>query len=510
IAASGMVVAPGFLDVHTHYDAQLAWDPYCTPSCFHGVTSVLMGNCGLALAPATPEAGRDFLVQLFSSIEQIPRPILSAGVPFAWQSYPQFLEWLRGHGLGVNVMAQVGHSALRYFVMGDAALERQATEEEIDRMARLAAEALDAGAIGISTSQVAHQVDAAGRHIPTYFASDDEVFALARTVKAHGRGFMCLNPRTKLMGPYREDGDFMARLAEASGAPVTWNDFGQRAAEPDIWQQVLGWMEAAIDAGRPVYAVARSQPNEPAFDLAGASPVLADLPGWPDFGRLDHEAKLASLRDPAQRRTLAAALALHPRFDQVYVKAGASAASRDLSGRSITAVARERGVDAGELLLDLAAQEDLETWFGIATDSAAQDAVMAPILRSRATLVGISDAGAHVQRARADFPSYFLRHWMGDTGTFTLEEAVHQLTGQPAQVFGLRDRGRLEPGCAADVVIFDEGAIAPLPLEMRHDLPGGGRRLFNRASGIPWVLVSGEPIVEEGELTAARPGHILS
>ncbi|HUZ77587.1 MAG TPA: amidohydrolase family protein, partial [Chloroflexota bacterium] len=346
IAANGMVVAPGFLDVHTHYDAQLAWDAYCTPSCFHGVTSVLMGNCGLALAPATPEAGRDYLVQLFSSIEQIPQPILNAGVPFAWQSYPQFLEWLRGHGLGVNVMAQVGHSALRYFVMGEAALERQATEEEIGRIAGLAAEALDAGAIGISTSQVAHQLDAAGRHIPTYFASDDEVFALARTVKAHGRGFMCLNPRTKLMGPYPEDGDFMARLAEASGAPVTWNDFGQRAGEPDIWRQVLGWMEASIDAGRPVYAVARSQPTEPAFDLAGASPVLAELPGWPEFGRLDHQAKLAALRDPGQRSALAAALGRHPRFDQVYVKAAASAAGRDLGSRPLAAVARERGWEA--------------------------------------------------------------------------------------------------------------------------------------------------------------------
>ncbi|HEU0167352.1 MAG TPA: amidohydrolase family protein, partial [Chloroflexota bacterium] len=183
IDASGLAVAPGFLDVHTHYDAQLAWDPYCTPSCFHGVTTVLMGNCGFAMAPVANEAAKDYLVGLFAATEQVPRSVLEAGVPFAWKTYPEFLGWLRQQGLGINVMAQVGHSALRTYVMGEAALERAATPDEIELMAKLAAEGLAAGAAGVSTSQVAHQRDDHDRHIPTYFAEDPEIIALARTIR---------------------------------------------------------------------------------------------------------------------------------------------------------------------------------------------------------------------------------------------------------------------------------------------------------------------------------------
>jgi N-acyl-D-aspartate/D-glutamate deacylase len=269
-------------------------------------------------------------------------------------------------------------------------------------------------------------------------------------------------------------------------------------------------MEAAIDAGRPIYAIARSMAQEPAFDLRGASPVLANLEGWADFGKLDPKAKMAALRNPEQRARLAASLRQHPQFGAVYVKASASDASRPFSGRKLADIARQRGADAADLLLDVAAGDNLETWFGIATDPGEQEEVIEPILKSKAVIVGISDAGAHVVRVRSDFPSWFLSHWVRDKGAFTLEEGVRQLTSVPAGVFRLQDRGRLEPGCAADVTLFDPATIAPGPLEMRHDLPANGRRVYNQSAGIPWVLVNGEPVVEQGALTSARAGELLA
>jgi N-acyl-D-aspartate/D-glutamate deacylase len=509
IDAAGLVVAPGFVDPHTHYDAQLAWDPYATPSCFHGVTTVLIGNCGFTLAPCRPE-GREYLTGLFSTAEQVAKETLYAGVPFAWETYPEFLGWLDGRGLGVNAFTQIGHSAVRAHVMGEAALERTASEDEIARMVALVEEALAAGAAGFSTSQVAHQVDEFGRHTPSYFAADEETLALAATVKRRGRGFVCLNPRTKALDMNQRDRDFMVKLAEVSGGIVSWNDFSAKPKYPGLWRELLDYMEASQAQGRPVYAVARSNPADSRFDFIRLPIPFNQIAVLVDFYRLEAEEKLAVLADAARREPVRCAFAAHPRLAEVRVEQGATAETQAYSGRGLADIARERGAEPADMLLALALADRLATTFSLSGFSGADAAATEAILKSPATLVGISDGGAHLHTfPGGDYTSHFLADWTRERGAFTLEAAVHELTARPAQVFGLSDRGRLAPGLAADIVLFDPETVAPLAVERVADLPSGGTRIVRRARGIPWVLVNGTPIVEDGALTGERPGRLL-
>jgi N-acyl-D-aspartate/D-glutamate deacylase len=510
IDAEGRAVSPGFVDVHTHYDAQLCWDAHATPSCFHGVTSVLIGNCGFTLAPCRP-GGRDYLTGLFSSAEQVSKETLNAGVPFDWESYPDFLRWLERRGLGVNVMAQIGHSALRDYVMGEAALERAATEDEARRMAQLVEEAVAAGAMGFTTSQAPHQVDDLGRHIPTFHAGDEEVIALAEALKRQGKGIIGFNPRTKIADFNRQDRDFMVKLTEISGGMISWNDLSERPTAPGLWRDLLDYMEGEIKRGHPVYAVARCQPNNLRFDLHDLPALFNNLRPWVEFYRSPDDAKRATLRDPEGRERLVRALDGHPFFHLAGVQRGATDETRALVGRKLTEIGAERGVNPAEALLDIALADDLKTVFAFFGFSGANEEAAEAILKSPATLVGISDAGAHVHTfATFDYATYFLEHWMREKGAFTLEEAVRELTSYPARVFGLTDRGRLAPGLAADITIFDPQTVAPLDVEIRNDLPGGGTRTFKEVQGLPWVIVNGEPIVENGALTGAKPGKVLS
>lgn len=507
INADGQVVAPGFIDAHTHYDAQLMWDPSANPSSSHGVTTVLMGNCGYTLAPVRA-ADQDYLMGVFSSAEEIPKAALQRFAPFGWETFPDYLNALRSGPLGVNVVSQIGHSALRRYVMGEAALNRTATDDEIAAMVAVAEDAMDAGAAGVSTSQAPHQVGELGEHIPSYFATDAEIDALAAAVRRKGKRLMSVNPRSKREGLSKEDKDMMVRLADVSGAVVSWNDFG--VLTPD-WETSLEFMEAEVERGKPIYAVARCQRPETRFTLKKLSAIFAASEPWLEFSRLDIPEKLAALGDPTWRARMGAFWDGAAYMKLASVEKGASPATAALDGRLLDDMAAERGVSAPEVMFDIAREDKLQTFFRISAPVTQDESKLERILKSPATLVGISDAGAHLQTfAGGDYTSYFLAHWVREKGSFTLEEGVAALTSRVADFLGLDDRGRLEPGKVADLVIFDPETVEPLPLQTLDDIPGGGTRMTKGARSISWVIVGGEPIVENGAPTGATPGRVLA
>jgi N-acyl-D-amino-acid deacylase len=507
IDAGGQVVAPGFIDAHTHYDAQLMWDPSANPSSSHGVTTVLMGNCGYTLAPVRA-ADQEYLMGVFSAAEEVPKAALQRFAPFGWETFPDYLNALRRSPLGVNVVSQIGHSALRRYVMGEAALDRAATEEEIATMVRVAEEAMDAGAAGISTSQAPHQVGELGEHIPSYFATDAEIEALAAAVRRKGKRLMSVNPRSKREGLSKEDKAMMVRLAEVSGAIVSWNDFG--VLTPD-WETSLEFMEAEVERGQPIYAVARCQRPETRFTLKKLSAIFAAAEPWLEFSRLDIPEKLAALGDPSWRARMGAFWDSAAFMKLASVEKGATPATAALDGRLLDDIAAERGISAPEVMFDIALEDELQTFFRISAPVTQDESKLERILKSPATLVGISDAGAHLQTfAGGDYTSYFLAHWVREKGSFTLEEGVAALTSRVADFLGLTDRGTLEPGKVADLVIFDPDTVEPLPLQTLDDIPGGGTRMTKGARSISWVIVGGEPIVENGAPTGATPGQVLA
>ena len=506
INAGGQVVAPGFIDAHTHYDAQLMWDPIADPSSSHGVTTVLTGNCGYTLAPVRSQ-DQDYLMGVFSAAEEVPKEALQLYAPFGWETFPDYLDALRRSPLGVNVLTQVGHSAVRRFVMGGAALERAATAEEIASMVRVVAEAFDAGAVGVSTSQAPHQVDEVGNHIPSFFATEEEIGALAAVVHRKGRRLMSVNPRSKRDGLSDDDRALLAKLAEISGAAVSWNDFGMLTPG---WEATLEYMEAQLERGHEIYAVARCQRPETRFTLKKLSAIVAGEQPWLDFSRLDVPEKLGALDDPAWRARLADFWNNSRFTSRASVEKGASPATAALDGRLLVDIGAERGVSAAEVMLDVALEDRLQTFFRISGPVNVDESGLERILKSPATLVGISDAGAHLQSfAGGDYTSYFLQHWVREKNSFSLEAGVAALTSRVAEFLGLDDRGTLEVGKAADLVVFDPDTVEPLPVETLDDIPGGGARMTKRARSIPWVVVGGEPIIENGAPTGATPGRVL-
>lgn len=504
INADGLIVAPGVIDNHCHYDAQVTWDPLCTYSCYHGATTVVIGNCSLALAPAH-DYDRDALVSLLSRVEAIPLEALEAGVSWNWETLPQYLDAL-DRRLGINVAAFIGHSAVRRYVMGEAGYEREATEDEIVRMKQMVREGIEAGYIGISYERNARHFDHQGRLSPTNVATDLERYALAEVLAEIGRGTIQVGGDSKLG----------AGLAEATGRPTLYGGVSQNAAMPDEWRRAL---EDAAEKGRQglrTYRLLNPQPTILQYTLKTAQHFDAH-PTWRSIMTQPIEERKKLFRDPELRAKLHYEAVETPyggngeftrRWDLQFVFKPALAKNAGLTGKSIAQIAQEQNKDVLDVFLDLALEEDLETVFE-RRERNSDMAAMNEMLHSPHVIVGQSDGGAHVVfRADYSFPTYMLGHYVREEGLLTLEEAVRKLSFDSATVFGIPDRGLLHPGWAADVMVFNPDTVNSLDVEDCQDLPGGATRRKQLATGMEYTVVNGQVLLDKGEYTGALPGKV--
>ena len=508
IDATGRVVSPGFIDIHTHFDPQLCWDGLATPSLEHGVTTVVIGNCSLSLAPVKPE-GTAKLISMFQVIEDIKKPTFDAAVPWCWETFPEYLDFIRGK-LGVNVGALIGHSAVRAYVMGKASQERAATPQEIDAMCAIVAEAMAAGALGISSSYL--DMDEEGRPVPSRYAEIDEKLALAKAMSASGRGVWQVVPYIvdpeQLLDNIRELGDIsLAANIPCSLQPVLGS--GGRALD----DQVRALTEQH-ERGARVYGQTMPRTFDMNMRLSETSMLLFGYPTWKEIMNLPASERAAKFGDPANRDALVEEMV--PRQGSIFGIANMrvgdvkSRENERYQGRTIAEIAEAEGKRIGEVVLDLSLRDDLDTEFKLEGVVNADQEAVARLIDSPLCHFGASDAGAHItQFCGTGDTTYLLSHFVRESGTMTLERGVHRMTGEVARDWGIRDRGTLEAGQAADVVIFDAGRVAITKEEFVDDFPGEARRYVRRAEGFDRVLVNGEVVYGAEGYTEARPGEIV-
>lgn len=513
INADGLAVSPGFIDNHTHYDAQVTWDPLCTSSCYHGVTSVMMGHCGLALAPARAD-DQDALALMLSRIEAIPIDALRAGVRWSWESIPQYLDAV-DRTLGVNVGALIGHSAVRRWVMGTEASERDATPDEITAMRQIIREGIAAGALGFSTNQNARHIDYQGRPVPSVVAPRSEIFALTDVLSEFGTGVI----QTSDPGNLEDNALMSQEISRRTGRPVVWLGIFQTWGEPNKWKELLKLSADGFAAGARAYPMASPRRHLTRFNLVNAQ-IFDGLPSWLPISLSSPEEKLRALSDPSLRGTLRAEAIdglgvptgpgiFSRRWDLLTVAKPQLPKNQALRGQSIAQIAEERGADILDTFLDLVVEEKLETGFEMVNLNG-DDTAVAQILTSPYVLIGLADSGAHVIfDAGYGFCTRLLGYWVREKGIMSLEEAIRKLTFMTASIYGLYDRGLIRPGFAADLVVFDPATVAARDPEVIRDLPGGGERLEQKAEGILCTVVNGAVLIENGRPTGALPGRVL-
>lgn len=517
IDAGGRVAAPGFIDVHTHYDCQVSWDPALTPSSWHGVTSVVMGNCGFSIAPCRSEH-RELLMEMLLYVEGMPTEALRAGIRWEWETFPDYLDAVERARPAINTAAFVGHSAVRYFVMGDAAAERAATADELARMQDVVREALRAGAIGFSTSESPTHFFGSGAPVPSRVAPRDELLALSRVLGELGRGIVEVAPLHLLGGTDDKLADqaFYAEIARASGRPVTWAPLLANPFDPTGALQIIEQAAAEQRAGAAVYPQVGCRPLEVRISFANAGIAVANNPFWSPIVAKPLAERLAQLRSRAFRDELRAmssgggfVAALAPSWHHILLRLSGNAAHAPLIDRSIAELVAERGGDEVDTLLDLALAAELDCQFGVPIMNT-DESVVGQLLRHPAALVALSDAGAHVDTlADQGFTTTLLAHWARDRGVLTLEHAIRLVTAVPSALYGLGRRGQLREGWAADVVLFDAARLGLQRTELVHDLPGGAARLIQRPLGITHVIVNGAVLIDDGAQTDARSGRVL-
>jgi N-acyl-D-amino-acid deacylase len=496
IDARGLAVAPGFIDLHTHYDAQILWDPSLGISPWHGVTTVVMGNCGFGVAPTRPEH-RDLVLRTLEKVEGMSLACLRAGCGESWpfETFPEYLDVIERRGSLVNVTALLGHTPLRLYVMGEAAVERAASDQEIASMRGIVRDAIEAGALGFATSKSPTHVGYRGRPVPSRAAELREIQALAGALGEAGRGVI---QATVGSGFFIDE---LAALSRETGRPVTWTALLAGLLGPGSHRGFLEWSERALASGARVIPQVSCRPLNFEFDLAEPFP-FESMPAFQPVSAADHAGKLRLYADPGFRATARAAFEsgrggpLGLCWDRIVVTQapGDPAASE----RPLVDVARERGRDPLDCLFDLALATDLGARFRLAIMNFDEDEV-AELLTHPDTVLGLSDAGAHAsQLCDACFSTHLLGHWVRERGTLTLAEAVRMLTSRPAEVMGITDRGRLAVGLAADVVVFDPARVRAGALRRVHDLPAGAERLVADADGIEAVVVNGTVVRRAG------------
>jgi N-acyl-D-aspartate/D-glutamate deacylase len=513
IHADGLAVAPGFIDFHTHMDAQLLWDPLATSSCFHGVTTLIPGNCGLSLAPCRPE-DRDHLIGSFVRVEAMPSQVLKEAVKWEWQSFPEYLARLR-QKLGVNVASLIGHCALRQFVMGEESSERAATPTEVEQMKDLLRGGMRAGAIGFSTNQNRRHMREDGRPIASRLATDEEILELAGVLGELNRGSVQISRGTLgIACPAEQDVDLFHRIAATSGRPVIWQSIAHRYSAPELWRKLLDLAQESLSRGAPSYPLCNARLFNGRFTLKNAQ-TFDDLPSWKQVMFLPLEQRAELFRDAEVRRKLRfeAVEDTRPtnfsrRWDQIFLIKAALQKHSHFDGKSIAEIAGAQNKDVIDAFFDVALEENLETLFQVS--GSRDELATAEILRSPFTLVGQSDAGAHlIYHAGYGYATRFLGYWIRENKVMGLEEGIRKLTFMVASLFGLNDRGLIRPGMAAELVLFDPQTVRECEPEMVNDLPGGEKRLIQRVLGIKMTMVNGEVLVEDGEHTGVFPGRVL-
>ena len=510
IEADGRVVAPGFVDNHCHYDAQVLWDPLCTFSSHHGATTVIIGNCSLALAPVKAHE-REKLAGMLSYVEAIPMDVLQAGVPWTWETYPEYMSTI-GRRLGVNVGTLVGHSAVRLYAMGADCSERPATDAELEAMRRMVREALEAGALGLSITRNMNHFDIAGTRIPAACAPESELFALADVLREAGTGVIQCGGGTN---PELKDG-LLSRLSQACGRTVMYNTLLEQARQPGRWQKHLAHVEATVKQG--IRAIPLCNPGSVVnrFTMKNCQ-VFRSMPTWLPILQAPDDEKLAAYRNPEIRAKLRSEVeaplgpdsTFSKRWDLMIVEEPVFPKNRGLRGQHIAEIAKAQGKHPLDAFLDLAVEEGLETVFSLGEINMDTEAV-AQILGSPYAVVGLSDGGAHVQfHSNVSNPTRLLGYWVREKGIMSLELAVRRLTFDSASAFGIYDRGLLQPGMAADLVIFDPDTVRPVPEDVVHDFPSNGWRMRELAEGIHYTVVNGEVLMEKGTHTGSYPGRVL-
>ena len=511
--AEGCAVTPGFVDVHTHYDAQVFWDPALSPSCYHGVTTVFGGHCGFSIAPLNPEAA-PYLLRMLARVEGMPEACLEAGVAWNWRSFGDYLGQLDGN-LGLNAGFLAGHCALRRVVMGERAVGERASADEVRAMQQLLSESLKEGAIGFSSTLSTTHNDADGQPVPSRHASFDEILDLARVVGRHEGTSIEFLPGVGLFSD--EVRQLMSDISTESQRPVNWNVLNPGPQE--IMDNQLGISDIARRNGGKVVALTMPQPIVLRLNLHGGM-VFDAMQGWADLFKLTVPERKAWLTSPAHRQALDRSARSGGPFQSIsdwrrwQVHAVFDAANKGFEGRTIEDIAAEQGKAPFDAMLDLALDEDLRTSFiplefGGGTDEGLWRR-RGELWADERTVIGASDAGAHLDMIDTfTYATALLRHGVREQGVITLEEAVRQLTQVPAALFGLRERGVLRPGWHADIVVFDPDAVAPGQVGIRQDLPAGEPRVYAEAEGIHQVFVNGVRILDQGRHTGALPGKVM-
>ncbi len=510
IDASDLVVAPGFIDPHTHYDAQICWDGAVTPSSWHGVTSVVMGNCGVGIAPCRPEA-REIAMRDLVNVEAIPFEVLDAGITWDWESFPQYMDAAARRKPSLNLAFLAPLTPFRHYVMGEASMERGATGGETAKIKKLLGEAIDAGAFGFSSTLLNQHLGYQGRPLACRNASREELKAYCNALRERGKGsieYAMTRQIAVLEEPELELLDFML---EESQRPVTFIAMFDRDDLSEAARETLRKAKPMIAKGaRP-----QTSPLPLTREVNMRSPFgFAGFPSWKRlFEDKSKAAQAAVYRDVVFRNQFREDLKRPASFGnwaRITLHEVKNPALKRFEGRTVAEIAAEQGKDGVDALLDITLEDDLESEFTIQSYNTRIDR-MAEILNDRSVLLGLGDGGAHLDMlCDSGYPTYVLGTWVRERKALTLEEAVRRMTSDPADFFGIKDRGRLKPGLAADIVIFSEKEVSSGGRPERlYDLPGGAKRMVMRSRGIEYTIVNGELTWEKGALTGAAAGKVL-
>lgn len=510
IDATGLTVAPGFIDIHTHFDPQLCWDGLATPSIEHGITTVVIGNCSLSLAPIRDRAAADRIVSMFGVIEDIKKKTFDEAVPFTWHSFPEYLDHIRPK-LGINVGALIGHSAIRLYVMGTASQERAATPDEIAQMCELVEESMAAGALGISSSYV--DMDEKGKPVPSQYADIDEKIALAKAMAKSGRGIWQIVPYfpdlNRELDNIRELGD----ISLAAGIPCSLQPVLSSPASPNA-EEIITALEEQQARGAKVYGQVMPRCFDLNMRLSETSMLLFALPQWKAIMALPVDERIKKFGDPDARESLVAemknASGMSGALPFLTVGDTQSDENTKYRGRHLAEIAAEEGKEIGDVILDIALADGLETEFQLKNVINADKIAVAALINHPLCHFGASDAGAHItQFCGTGDTTHLLEHYVRETGQMTLERAIHRMTGEVAADWGLNDRGTLALGKAADIVVFDPQVVTVSDEEFVDDFPGEARRYVRRASGYHSVFVNGQLTYDANGYSGERAGQIV-